>query len=150
MKGGAIGAQAQVTVIRPPSSALARQGVPQFFGVGEESAGATGISMNLTAFPPGASAEPHAHRGFETAIYTVSGRIALFYGQRLEEHAILEAGTFCFIPPDLPHKPYNLSLDEPAAAVVARNDPREQESVVLTPEADDGTPDRTVEALRAG
>ncbi|HKP17014.1 MAG TPA: cupin domain-containing protein [Gaiellaceae bacterium] len=142
-------AQSQVTVIRPPSTEQSRQGVPQFFGVGETTSAATGISMNLTSFPPGASAEPHAHRDFETAIYTVSGRIALFYGERLEEHAVLEPGTFCFIPPGVPHKPYNLSLDEPAAAVVARNDPREQENVVLTPEADDGTPDRTVEALRA-
>lgn len=58
------------------------------------------------------------------------------------------AGTFCFIPPELPHKAYNLSETEPALAVTARNDPREQENVVLTPEADDGTPDRVVAQLR--
>jgi uncharacterized RmlC-like cupin family protein len=34
-----------------------------------------------------------------------------------------------FIPADLPHQPVNLSATEPAHAIVARNDPDEQESV---------------------
>ena len=135
--------QTRVILIRPPSTEMARQGIPQFFGISESSAGATGISMNLTAFPPGGSSQAHLHRHFETAIYTMSGRIALFHGDRLDEHVILEPGTFCFIPPGVPHKAYNLSTEEPATAVTARNDAREQENVVLTPEADDGTPDRT-------
>jgi hypothetical protein len=38
---------------------------------------------------------------------------------------------FVFIPPDVPHRPFNLSDTEPAIAIVARNDPNEQEHVVL-------------------
>ncbi len=42
-----------------------------------------------------------------------------------------EAGDFIFISADVPHKPTNLSETEPAIAIVARNDPREQEHVIL-------------------
>ena len=44
---------------------------------------------------------------------------------------IHEAGDFIFIPPNVPHQPRNLSASEPAIAVVSRNDPNEQENVVL-------------------
>src|SRR4029079_14700067 len=44
-----------------------------------------------------------------------------------------EAGDFIFIPPDVPHQPINLSNTEPAIAIVARNDPDEQEHVILLP-----------------
>jgi uncharacterized RmlC-like cupin family protein len=138
-----------VVLIEPPETQIARQGIPQFFGISEQSAGAAGISMNLTVFQPGGSSKAHYHREFETAIYTVSGKVALFYGEKLEHHVIMEAGSFCFIPPELPHKAYNLSGSEQAVAVTARNDPREQENVVLAPEADDGTPDRVAEELGA-
>ena len=39
-------------------------------------------------------------------------------------------GDFVYIPPGMPHQPYNAS-DEPCRAVIARTDPNEQESVVL-------------------
>ena len=42
-----------------------------------------------------------------------------------------QAGDFLYIPADLPHQPINLSKSEPALAIVSRNDPNEQESVVL-------------------
>jgi uncharacterized RmlC-like cupin family protein len=48
-----------------------------------------------------------------------------------------EAGDFIFIPADVPHQPVNLSDSEPAHAIVARNDPNEQESVIAyDPETD--------------
>jgi len=139
----------QIRMVAPPDTEIARQGMPQFFGVSEASVGAGGISMNLTVFPPGGSSKAHLHREFETAIYAISGRVQLFYGDRLEHTCTLEPGTFCFIPADLPHKAYNLSTTEQAVSVTARNDPREQENVVLTPEADDGSPDERVSSLRA-
>ena len=42
-------------------------------------------------------------------------------------------GDFLFVPPDVPHQPINLSDTEPAIAIVARNDPNEQEHVVIYP-----------------
>lgn len=60
----------------------------------------------------------------------------MYYGERLEHHAIAEAGDFVYIPANVPHLPYNLSETEPCTAVIARTDPNEQESVVLMPELD--------------
>jgi uncharacterized RmlC-like cupin family protein len=133
-----------VVIIRADDTNVARQGMPQFFGISGHSAGATGISMNLTAFGPGGSAKAHYHRDFETAIYGVSGRIALFYGDRLQHETLIEPGVFCYIPPWVPHKAFNLSKTESATALSARNDPKEQENVVLTPELDDGRTDALV------
>lgn len=133
-----------VVTIHPKDTEQARQGMPQFFGISGGSAGATGLSMNLTAFGPGGAAKAHYHRDFETAIYGVTGRIALFYGKDLEKEVLIEPGVFCFIPPWIPHKAYNLSDTEGATALSARNDPAEQENVVLTPELDDGRLDAVV------
>ena len=133
-----------VVIIRPANTETARQGMPQFFGISGASAGSTALSMNLTAFGPGGAAKAHYHRDFETAIYGVSGTIALFFGANLEKEALIEPGVFCFIPPFVPHKAFNLSDTEGATALSARNDPREQENVVLTPELDDGRLDAVV------
>jgi uncharacterized RmlC-like cupin family protein len=136
-----------VTVLRPAPE-VGKQDVPTFFGVSRTTAGARTLSLNLTAFPPGGQTVAHAHRGFESALYGVRGAVELFYGPRLEHSVVIEAGTFCFIPPDVPHKAYNLSQTEPAEFVTARNDPEEQESVVVTPEADDGSADVRVADTR--
>jgi uncharacterized RmlC-like cupin family protein len=94
-------------------------------------AGSKGIAMNLVIIPPGGAAEPHLHRGYETAIYVLAGRVRTRYGPNLTDETINEAGDFIFIPADVPHQPINLSDSEPAKAIIARNDPNEQESVVL-------------------
>ena len=48
----------------------------------------------------------------------------------------------------MPHKAFNLSDTEGATALSARNDPNEQENVVLTPELDDGRLDAACKARR--
>ena len=94
------------------------------------SAGATGLSMHLVVIPPGARSEPHAHRGHETAIYVLEGRVETRWGEGLAQSVISEPGDFLFIPPGVPHQAVNLSASEPARAIVARNDPAEQDNVV--------------------
>jgi uncharacterized RmlC-like cupin family protein len=81
--------------------------------------------------PPGGSAKPHFHRDYETAIYLLNGRVETHYGQGLKQSVVNEAGDFIFIPPNVPHQPHNLSETEPVYAIVSRNDPNEQENVVL-------------------
>ena len=108
---------------------MTRQQLPNFVGVSAATAGARGISMNMVIIPPGGAAEPHLHRGYETAIYLLQGRVETRYGEGLRRSVIHEAGDFIFIPADVPHQPVNLSATEPAHALVARNDPNEQESV---------------------
>lgn len=120
----------EIITVRPTNDVMTRQRLPNFVGISGATAGATGISMNLVVIPAGGAAEPHLHRGYETAIYILSGRVRTRYGPDLAQETINEAGDFLFIPADVPHQPINLSESEPAHAIVARNDPNEQESVL--------------------
>ena len=86
--------------------------------------------MLKVVIPAGGSAKAHIHKGFESAIYLLQGRVETRYGEGLSKSVINEAGDFIFIPPDVPHQPLNLSDTEPAIAIVTRNDPDEQENVV--------------------
>ncbi len=129
-RSGAADEEDQVITVRPSKEVMTRQGLPNFVGISAVSAGSTGISMNMIVIPPGGAAEPHFHKGYETAIYLVKGRVQTRYGEGLKKSVVNEAGDFIFIPADVPHQPVNLSLTEPVYAVVARNDPNEQESVV--------------------
>ena len=128
----------QVTLIKSPPEILTRQKLPNFVGISAETAGARGLSMNLVIIPPGASAEPHFHKGFESAVYVLEGRVETRYGPKLAQSVVTEAGDFLFIPPDVPHQPVNLSETEAARAIVVRNDPNDQEHVILyEPSSDD-------------
>ncbi len=121
---------AEIVTVRSPARIDAKQRLPYFVGISAETAGANGLSMNLVVIPPGAAARPHFHRGYESAIYLVQGQVETRYGPGLKHSVKHQAGDFIFIPPDVPHQPRNLSADEPAVAIVARNDAREQENVV--------------------
>jgi uncharacterized RmlC-like cupin family protein len=121
---------AEIVTIRPEKATMTRQQLPNFVGISGANAGAKHLSMNLVVIPPGGAAQPHVHRGYETVIYLLEGRVETRYGPGLRKSMIHEAGDFIFIPADVPHQPVNLSVIEFARAVVARNDPNEQESVV--------------------
>lgn len=120
----------EIILVRPSAETMTRQRLPNFVGISEATAGSRAISMNLVVIPPGGAAEPHLHKGYETAIYLMKGRVDTRYGDGLARSILVEEGDFLFIPADLPHQPVNLSDTEPAYAIVARNDPNEQESVV--------------------
>lgn len=120
----------QVVGLRPQQEIMTRQRLPYFVGVSGQTAGARGLSMHMVVIPPGAAAAPHMHEGYETAIYVLEGRVETRYGEGLTESVVSEAGDFLFIPPGMPHSAVNLSTTEPARAIVARNDPAEQERVV--------------------
>ncbi len=129
---------AEIITIRPDSTTMTRQGLPNFVGISASTAGAQGISMNLIVIPPGGAAQPHLHRGYETAIYLLAGRVETRYGPGLRQSVINQAGDFIFIPANVPHQPVNLSDTEPARAIVARTDANEQESVeVYDPDVSD-------------
>ncbi|HEY1015622.1 MAG TPA: cupin domain-containing protein [Herpetosiphonaceae bacterium] len=130
-------AAGEIIVVRPASETMTRQSLPYFVGISGATAGATALSMNLVVIPPGGAATPHLHRGYETAIYLLKGRVETRYGPGLRQSMINEAGDFIFIPADVPHQPVNLSATEAAQALVCRNDPNEQESVELYDPASD-------------
>ena len=58
----------QLVVIKSPPEILTRQKLPNFVGISGETAGANGLSMNLVIIPPGAAAEPHFHKDFESIL----------------------------------------------------------------------------------
>ena len=118
-----------VRAIRPDRATDTLQKLPYFIGVSGSTVQATGLSMHLVVIPPGARAEPHIHLGYETGIYVLQGRVETRYGEGLTQSIVSEAGDFLFVPPGVPHEAINLSATEPARAIVARNDPAEQDKV---------------------
>lgn len=123
-------------VLRASQPFIGKQGFTYAPAISAETVGASAIHMQLLTMPPGARAKAHKHESHETAIYVISGQGGMYYGDRLEHHAISGPGDFVYIPADMPHLPYNMSETEPCIAVVSRTDPNEQESVVLMPELD--------------
>ena len=118
-----------VTAIRPTAGIDTSQRLPYFVGISGQSCAAQGLSMHLVVIPPGARSEAHFHEGHETAIYVLHGRVETIFGEGLAQSVVSEAGDFLFIPPGVPHVAINLSSTEAARAVVARNDPAEQDKV---------------------
>ncbi|MDI7860686.1 cupin domain-containing protein [Rhizobiaceae bacterium n13] len=122
-------------VVRPSHAYGGKQGLSYFEGIAAETVGSTGICMHLLTIPPGVRARAHLHEDHETAIYVLSGEAHTWYGDRLENHVVTRSGEFLYIPAGVPHLPANLG-HAPCTAVIARTDPKEQESVVLLPELD--------------
>jgi uncharacterized RmlC-like cupin family protein len=119
----------EIVTVRPDVAIDTLQKLPNYVGISGKTAGSTGISMNVVIIPAAGKARPHYHEGFETAIYILKGEVQTFYGEGLSKSCINKQGDFLFIPPGVPHQPVNLSADTDAIALVARNDPNEQESV---------------------
>lgn len=123
-------AQPTVVRVRPEKAMATSQRLPYFVGISAGTAGATGLSMYMVVVPPGGHAEPHYHADYETAIYMLECRVETRYGPGLQESVITEAGDFLFIPPGIPHQPFNLDQHVAARAIVARNQADEHERVV--------------------
>lgn len=128
-----------LVTVRPRSTSATRQGLRQFVGISGANSGATGLSMNEVIIPAGGRAQAHRHVGSESTIYLLSGTVKTLYGPCLEHSVVNRAGDFLFIPAGLPHQPINLSATQPAIAIVARNDPNEQEQVELLDLAGSGS-----------
>lgn len=118
-----------VRSIRPDREVQSLQRLPYFVGISGQTVNASGLSMHLVVIPPGARSEPHVHIGYETGIYVLEGEVLTRWGAALEHEVVSRTGEFLFIPPGVPHEAINLSATQPARAVVARNDPAEQDKV---------------------
>ena len=119
----------KVQGLRPGHEVMTRQRLPYFIGISGKTVDSTGLSMHLVVIPAGAKAEAHIHVDYETGIYVLEGRVLTRWGSKLENEVVSEAGDFLFVPPGVPHEAVNLSSTEAARAVVARNDPAEQDKV---------------------
>jgi len=119
-----------VVAIRPEHEVMTLQRLPYFVGISGSTVGSRGLSMHLVVIPPGAKADPHVHIGYETGIYVLEGKVLTRWGKNLENETVSEPGEFLFVPPGVPHEAVNLSQSSPARAVIARNDPAEQDKVL--------------------
>ena len=128
-------------IVRGGDGYEGRQGLAYSAGICAESAGARGLCLHTLTIPPGGRAKAHRHEGHESAIYTVSGRCEVWWGEGLAHRDDTGPGDFVYIPAGVPHLPINTG-SVPIFAVIARTDPNEQESVILMPELDD-VPDRS-------
>ena len=95
-------------------------GMTRAAGVDASTTGATRIWMGRVTAPPEMDSGPHHHGESESAVYMVSGRIRLCWGENYEQCHDLGPGDFAFVPPHLPHVERNLS-GEPAEFIVARS-----------------------------
>jgi uncharacterized RmlC-like cupin family protein len=120
-----------IVTVRVTDAIQSKQALPIFPGISGKTAGAKSLSLLKVVIPPGGSAEAHVHKGYESAIYLMQGRVETRYGEGLKKSVVNEAGDFVFVPADVPHQPFNLSDTEPAIAIVARSDPNEQEHTIL-------------------
>src|ERR1700723_4513052 len=118
-------------VVQAGAPFIGKQGFSYAPAVSAETVRSSAIHMQLLTIPPGGRAKAHKHEAHETALYVLSGKVGMYYGEKLENHMVTGAGDFVYIPANTPHLPYNMSETEPATAAISRTDPNEQESVVL-------------------
>jgi uncharacterized RmlC-like cupin family protein len=83
--------------------------------------GAQKIWAGAVTIHANAKTGAHHHGELESAIYVVSGRARMRWGERLEFAAEAGPGDFIFVPPFVPHQEINASPDEPLACVVVRS-----------------------------
>jgi uncharacterized RmlC-like cupin family protein len=93
--------------------------------ISQATTGATRIYMGLFRVPAGAQSRPHYHANCESAVYMLSGRLEVRWGDHLEQTVTIGAGDMVFVPPRETHLLRNLSDTEPAEYVVSRDSPTE-------------------------
>jgi uncharacterized RmlC-like cupin family protein len=125
----------RVQVIRPGQTYVGKQGFAYGAGVSAETAGAEHLCMNVLPMPSGARAKVHYHRGIETIAYLLDGECAVYYGEQVEQRAVMRAGDQMYLPADVPHAPCNES-GASCTWLVVHSSGSDQDGIVLLPELD--------------
>jgi uncharacterized RmlC-like cupin family protein len=123
-------------VVKPESDRDVPRGVVGGAEVSQTTAGASNIYMGVFRVPAGATSRPHYHENCESAVYMLSGRLTVRWGDRLEHEVTLEPRDMVYVPPRETHVLENSSDSEPAEYVVARDSPTED--AVVVPWAQEG------------
>jgi uncharacterized RmlC-like cupin family protein len=112
-------------VVKPQGDREVPRGVVGGAEISQATAGASNIYMGVFRVPGGARSRPHYHANCESAVYMLSGRLRVRWGDRLERELALEPRDLVYVPPRETHVLENLSETEPAEYVVARDAPDE-------------------------
>jgi len=110
-----------VKVIKPAPDHDMPRGVVGGAEVSEATAGAQSIYLGIFRVEAGARSRPHYHASCESAVYMLRGALEVLWGDALEHRTTIEVGDMAYVPPRETHVLHNLSPDEPAEYVVARN-----------------------------
>ena len=125
-------------VIKPSNEREVPRGVVGGAEVSQTTAGALNIYMGRFRVPAGARSRPHYHDNCESAVLMLAGRLRVRWGDHLEEQVEIGPGDMVYVPPRETHVLENLSAEEAADYVVARNSPTED--AVVVPWAQDAEP----------
>ena len=112
-------------LIKPGPDHETPRGIVGGAELSQVTAGARNIYMGRFRVPAGARSRPHYHENCESALYMLSGRIEIQWGDHLEERVLVEPGDMLYVPPRQTHIVRNLSDSEAAEYVVARDSPTE-------------------------
>ena len=112
-------------VVKPSEEREVPRGVVGGSEVSRQSAGAENIYMGVFRVPPGARSRPHYHANCESAVFMLAGTLEVRWGDELQDAVEITTGDMVYVPPRETHILHNLSEDEAAEYVVARNSPTE-------------------------
>jgi uncharacterized RmlC-like cupin family protein len=87
--------------------------------------GNANLFMSRCCVPAGSQGMPHYHEDCESAVYMLSGRLNVRWGEDLQHAVSLEPGDMIYVPPRETHLLENPSMEQPAEYVVARDAPDE-------------------------
>jgi uncharacterized RmlC-like cupin family protein len=104
-------------------------GMRRFEAISGKRNGSRKIWMGKAIVAPGVVSGDHHHGEAETGIYVVSGRpVFVFLENGVERRVEAGPGDYVYVPPYVPHREENPSLDEETVVVLARST---QEGIVV-------------------
>jgi uncharacterized RmlC-like cupin family protein len=112
-------------IVKPRPNHMLPRGVVGGAEVSQTTTGAENIYMGVFRVPAGAQSMPHYHADCESAVYMLSGRLNVRWGEGLEHALSLEPGDMVYVPPRETHLLENPSEEVAAEYVVARDAPEE-------------------------
>lgn len=112
-------------VVKPSEDREVPRGVVGGAEISQATTGAHNIYMGVFRVPPGARSRPHYHENCESAVYMLSGRLKVKWGDHLEDEFEIGPGDLVYVPPRETHILENPSEEEAAEYVVARDSPHE-------------------------
>jgi uncharacterized RmlC-like cupin family protein len=80
-----------------------------------------GLWMGIAHNDPGAKSGVHHHGDAESGIFILKGSIIFRWGDKLEFEDVAHEGDFIYVAPNEIHMEENMSAEEPAALLLARN-----------------------------
>jgi uncharacterized RmlC-like cupin family protein len=106
-------------------------GMQRAAAISGDQVGAQALWMGRTTVLPGASSGDHHHGESETGIFVVSGHPVFVFRDPVSDSVVrleTEPGDYVWVPPNVPHREENPSLDTEAVVVIARST---QEAIVV-------------------